>query len=75
MPFDGNITGAIAMKQIICAVGMLVCFATSAVTLNSTALDDSRVLGANIEQGNIGGVPVGTIITWPTGTNPEDPEN
>lgn len=46
-----------------------------AMAADSTSLASPSVLGTDIEKGSGGGVPVGTVITWPVGSNPEDAEN
>ena len=41
---------------------------------DSTMLANPEVLGTDIQKGSAGGVPVGTVITWPSMSNPTDPE-
>ena len=62
-------------STIVAACICMLLMAQPAHAIDSTQLFDTKVLGTNIEQGSAGGVPVGTVITWPTGTNPEDAEN
>lgn len=65
----------VAMKKLIALTCMGMLFASSsAIAADSTSLFNTAVLGTNIQK-SISEIPVGTVITWPAGSNPEDPEN
>lgn len=50
----------------------LLAFHQSALGADATSFDPTRV---EVKAKGSGGVPVGTIISWPVATNPEDMDN